>query len=285
MIDLQNSVLWTVHSFNSAGLHVAADPRDWQDAVPKLAGDLEVMWEEFAVQWVGSRYDDRYCGGKTRFAISRSHLRRSLQEGCEAMAEAGYTSVQVRDYWEREVPEACRGDGLLLLMEYFVERIFYKLFDAVETVTKRNRQAGRFHGENSLGLLRKETATTVRAMKARLVEGGVEGLELWSPDFSALGMTMRRAKAGGGQDRTPVAEIYSSSKTLCDREEFDRMLRRYAPELDVEAWLRRIVESQQFRDDPEQLSLDCYQALSDSPARRLRNLERLLAARNGDGKA
>ena len=35
------------------------------------------------------------------------------------MAEAGYTSVQIRDYWEQEVPEACRGDGQLLLMEYF----------------------------------------------------------------------------------------------------------------------------------------------------------------------
>ena len=204
LTDIQNGILWTVHSFNSAGQRpypssvakllrldcrtvvkhiellrekgyldadgcVCADPCRWQDATPRLPGDPEVRWEEFATEWVGSRYDDSYCGGKTIFALTRSHFRRSLQDGCESMARAGYTSVQIRDYWEREVPEACRGDGSLVLMEYLAERIFWKMFEAVERVTKQNRQLGKFHGDNSLGLLRKEIIaaqypSTVQAM-------------------------------------------------------------------------------------------------------------------------
>jgi hypothetical protein len=173
---------------------VCADPCHWQDAVPKLRNDPEVRWEEFAAEWVGSRYDDHYCQGKPYFAQSHSHFRRSLQESCEAMAQAGYTCVQIRAYWEQEVPEAFTSKTQsmqLWLMEYFVHRMFLQMFTAVERATSHNRQLGKFHGANSLGLLRKTTAAQARTMKARLIEGGIEGLELWVPDCSLLGATAR----------------------------------------------------------------------------------------------
>ena len=49
-----------------------------------------------------------------------------------------------------------------------------------------------------------------------------------------------------------------------------------APELDRDAWLPRILGSRQFKEDPEQMYLDCYQALGNRPSRQERNLERLL---------
>ena len=59
------------------------------------------------------------------------------------------------------------------------------------------------------------------------------------------------------------------------------MFRSDAPELDRDLWLGRILGSSQYQDDPEQLYLDCGRALGDLPARRERNLERLLHGNNG----
>ena len=168
------------------------------------------------------------------------------------MAKAGYTSVQVRDYWEREVSEACQGDCRLLLMEYFVCRMFHKMFPSVEQVTLHNRQLGRFHGDSSLGLLRKTTASTVRTMKARLLDGGIEALETWCPDFSSLGAMTRqpRTQSDGRRATEPAAERHAVSKHRCDTEGFDRMLSQNAPELDRAVWLPRLLESRQFHARP-----------------------------------
>ncbi len=297
LTDIQNAVLWTIHSFNSTGqrphvrsvakllrldyrtvdkhlkwlqehgyldadLSVCADPRHWQDAAPRLPGDPEARWDDFAAEWVASRYDDGYNERKPRFAIAYPQVRRSLHDGCADMAQAGYTSVQIRDYWERVVPDACQGDFRLVLMEYFVERIFYKMFPAIEGETNRNRQLGKFHGQNSLGLLRQATAVQARTMKARLMERGIEGLESWCPDFSSLGTIMRpKARNVVSRVSEPKAENYSPSERRGDRESFERMLRKDAPELDCDLWLARIMGSQQFRDDPEQFYLDCYHAV------------------------
>ena len=248
LTDVRNGILWTVHSFNSAGQQpypssiakllrldlrtvtkhlewlqehgymdadwcVTADPCRWQDATPKLKGDPEARWEEFAAEWVGSRYDDNYCQGKPYFALSHSHFRRSFQEGCEAMAEAGYASDRIRAYWETEVPEACSSEKRavqLWLMEYVVHRLFYRMFDAVERVTSRNRQLGKFHGADSLGLLRQVTAAQVRTMKARVLEGGMEGLETWAPDLSSLGsVTSPRRRAGARAGRRSQEDVRS----------------------------------------------------------------------------
>ena len=309
LTEIQNAVLWTVHSFNSNGkrpnpksvarllrldhrtvnkhlqwlqehgfldadFHVIADPRHWQDVAPKLAGAPEAKWSEFASGWVAARYGQR----KPHFALSPSHFQRSLQDACEAMAKAGYTSVLIRNYWEQEVPQACRGDCQLLLMDYLIDRTFWKMFEAVEKATARNRQLGKFHGDNSLGLLRKVTSGHLRAMKARLVEGGVEGLELWSADFSSLAVTVQpkaRTATPSSARCAPVAAPRS------DQQAFERLLSQDAPELDRNAWLPRILGSRRFKDDPEHLYLECGQALNNPPSWRERNLERVLAESNG----
>ena len=315
LTEVQNSILWTIHSFNSAGqrphsksiakllrldcrtvvkhvrqlqergyldadLSVVADPRHWRDAAKKLPGDPQTMWDDYAEHWVDSRYDLDF---KPRFAVCRAQFRQSLQDACDSMAEAGYTSAQIRDYWERAVPEACRGDCQLLLLEYFVHRLFYKLFPAVERETSHNRQLGKFHGDCSLGLLKKVTAAQIRAMKARLVEGGVEGLELWCPDFTSLGAAMRPKTGRCGR---PVAETAverpASGNSRCAPDGFARMFSQDAPELDADAWLKRILASPRFADDPDQLYLDCRQAIDGGlPARRVHDLERLLEGPNG----
>jgi hypothetical protein len=168
-------------------------------------------------------------------------------------------------------------------MECFVERVFWKMFEAVEQVTSRNRQLGKFHGNDSRGLLRQVTSATVRTMKARLVEGGLEALELWCPDFSLLGATTRRPKRENGGSRAPMTTAggYPCRKLPCDRTGFAKMLRSDAPELDRDLWLERILGASQYKDDPERLYLDCGRALSDLPMRRERNLERLLGGNNG----
>ncbi len=296
LTDIQNSILWTTHSFNSAGqrpyrgsiatllrldvrtvvkhiewfqekgfldadMCVVADPRHWLDAAPKVSGEPDVRWEEFAAEWVASRYD---CGGKPYFALSYAHFRRSLRHSCEEMAQAGYASVKIRDYWEREVPGAYANDRdsvRLLLMEYFVERVFHRMFPAVEQITTRNRQTGKFHGCDSLGLLRQVTSSTVRTMKARLVEGGVEALELWCPDFSSLGATARRPETADVANRTSVRTTmacgYPVRKLPCDREGFAKMFIRDAPELDCENWLERILTSPRYKEEPEETYLAC----------------------------
>jgi hypothetical protein len=156
------------------------------------------------------------------------------------------------------------------------------MFDAVEKVTSRNRQLGKFHGENSFGLLRKVTAAQVRTMKARLVERGIEGLEMCSPDFSSLGAMMRpKARIVKSRASEPAARDCSSRERRCDREGFHQMLKRNAPELDTDLWLDRIMRSRRFQDDPEQLYLDCYHAVNDIPGKEATNLERLLNGNNG----
>ena len=256
-----------------ADLCVTADPRHWQDAAPKPEDAPEVRWDTFAAEWVTSRYGDGYNHGKPRFALAFSQIRQSLHEGCADMAKAGYTSVQIRDYWERVVPDACGTNGQqLLLMEFFVERVFYKMFAAVETATNRNRQVGKFHGENSLGLLRKVTAGQIRTMRTCLLERGVQGLEFWSPDFSSLGVrtlpTIPSAPAG-------------RKRQSYDRNDFDRLFADNAPALDRSSWLPRVLESSQFKDDPHQLFLECSHALAAFPHCHERNLERLLHGNNG----
>ncbi len=308
LTDVQNTILWTIHSFNSMGkkpplksvatllrldyrtvarhlkvlqgkgcldaeLCVTADPRHWQDAAPKLEDAPEVRWDEFAAQWVTSRYDDGYNHGKPRFALAFSQVRQSLHEGCSDMAAAGYTSVQIRDYWERVVPDACGSNGQqLLLMEFFVERLFYKMFAAVEKSTNRNRHLGKFHGENSLGLLLKVTAGQIRTMRTCLLERGVQGLEFWSPDFSSLGVRTlpKIPSAPAGRKRQSY-----------DRTEFERLFAKQAPEVDRNSWLPRLMESPQFKEDPEQFYLDCHYALEAFPPCRVQRLERVLHGTNG----
>jgi hypothetical protein len=152
------------------------------------------------------------------------------------------------------------------------------MFEAVEKATKHNRQMGTFHGDSSDGLLRRITAGQIRAMRARLFEGGVQGLELWTPDLTSLGTTKRQPNM-----QAVGVSVSSGPKIRYDREAFVRLLRDRAPELDREAWLERIVASRQFEDDAEQLYLDCWQALNDRATRQGRNLERLLG--EGNGKA
>ena len=233
------------------------------DAAPKPKDDPDVRWEEFADEWVGSRYDDSYA---PRFALSYAHFRRSLRHGCDAMAEAGYTSTGIRDYWAQKVPEACASDKesvRLLLMEYLVERVFHRMFPAVEQVTRRNRQLGKFHGNDSLGLLRQMTSSTVRTMKARLVEGGPEALELWCPDFSSLGAATRRPGAEDVGSRAPMRTTMSNGYRVrqlpCDRAGFETMFSRDAREL-RETWLERILTSPQYKEEPEETYLACGRA-------------------------
>jgi hypothetical protein len=308
LADVQNTILWTIHSFNSMGkkpplksvatllrldyrtvtrhlkvlqeqgcldvdLCVTADPRHWQDAAPKPENAPEVRWDTFAAEWVGNRYGDGYNHGKPRFALAFLQVRQSLCECCTDMAAAGYTSVQICDYWEQVVPDACGTNGQqLLLMEYFVERVFYKMFAAVETVTNRNRQVGKFHGENSFGLLRKVTAGQIRTMRTCLLERGVQGLEFWSPDFSSLGVRTlpKIPSAPAGRKRQSY-----------DRTDFERLFADSAPALDRSSWVPRLMESPGFKDDPHQLFLECSHALDAFPHCHERNLERVLHGTNG----
>ena len=141
-----------------------------------------------------------------------------------------------------------------------------------------NRQLGKFHGDNSLGLLRKVTSGHVRAMKARLVEGGVEGLELWSADFSSLAVTVQpKARTAAPSP----ARCAPACKPPSDQQAFERLLSQDAPELDRNAWLPRILGSARFKDDPEDLYLKCGQALGGPLSWQERSLERLLAESNG----
>ena len=318
LTDVQNGILWTVHCFNSAGQRPY--PLCRQAAQAGLPyGDKHLKWLQdhgyLGRGLVRRRRSPALAGRETetprrprgqvggvRRRVGREPVRRGLlpREDTLYHFPSGTSAVcsgTVARRWHRRATAASRcgttGNGRfprrakataeLLLMEYFVCRMFWDMFDAVERVTKRNRQLGKFHGDNSLGLLRQQTAAQVRAMKARLVEGGVEALETWCPDFSSLGaMRSQPRRQGDGRKATePRLERHAASKHRCDSEGFDRMLSRNAPELDRAVWLPRLLESRQFQEDPEQLYLECYQALSDLPSRQERNLERLLNGNNG----
>ncbi len=97
------------------------------------------------------------------------------------------------------------------------------------------------------------------------------------------GATTRRFKGTifGGRTPLAVAGCGSGREKVPDREDFDQLLSRYAPELDRDVWLKRILESPQFKDDPDELYSDCTKALDNIPAWRVQSLEQLLGGSNG----
>ena len=81
-------------------------------------------------------------------------------------------------------------------------------------MTNRNRQLGKFHGGLPWAAAQ-ATASTARAARARLVEGGVEALETWCPGLLVVGGgddATQDARASGDRTAEPAAEGHAATQ-------------------------------------------------------------------------
>jgi hypothetical protein len=72
--------------------------------------------------------------------------------------------------------------------DYFVHRLWRKVWEAAERETTFHRKRGTFSGPNSLGLLKLKTSAAIKALAQKIKDDGWDVLNHWEPDFSlALG--------------------------------------------------------------------------------------------------
>jgi len=127
-----------------------------------------------------SRYDwsrFSYCGSEDRFI----HF---LNLSQTKMTHGNYNAKQIVDYWNwlfEKLQSPTRFD-------YFVHRLWWKVWKAAEQETSLHRKQGTFSGPNSLGLLRLKTNAAIKALAEKIKADGWDSLSYWEPDFSlALG--------------------------------------------------------------------------------------------------
>jgi Fe2+ or Zn2+ uptake regulation protein len=118
-----------------------------------------------------------YCGSQDRFIdlLNLSQVR---------MAHGNYNAKQIVDYWAwvfEKLQSPTRFD-------YFVHKLWWKVWKAAEQETSIHRKQGTFSGPNSLGLLRLKTNAAIKALTEKIKTDGWDTLNSWEPDFSlALG--------------------------------------------------------------------------------------------------
>lgn len=129
-----------------------------------------------ACDW--SRYDwsrFAYCGSEEKFIywLNLAQVR---------MSHGHYNAKQIEKYWEW-VFDTLQSPTKF---DFFVHRLWWKVWEAAERETAAHRKQGTFAGPNSLGLLRLKTSAAIKALNEKIRVDGWDTLYCWEPEF-ALG--------------------------------------------------------------------------------------------------
>jgi hypothetical protein len=96
------------------------------------------------------------------------------------MTFSNYNAKQIVEYWTwafGKLHSPTRFD-------YFVHKLWWKVWEAAERETTTHRKQGTFSGPNSLGLLRLKTNAAIKALAEKIKADGWDTLNHWEPDFS-----------------------------------------------------------------------------------------------------
>ena len=99
-------------------------------------------------------FEDSDADGE--FVSSEQQFVRSMGQYQELMKQAGYSSKEMMEYWSE-----CLAGKEMLFVELFLHQGFIPVFELAESETRQNQRTGKFHGRNSLGFLKKYTASAL----------------------------------------------------------------------------------------------------------------------------
>ena len=126
----------------------------------------------------------RYDWSRFSFCGSEEKLIYGLNLSQVKMSYSHYNAKQIVEYWAA-VFEKLKSPTRF---DFFVHKLWWKVWEAAERETSIHRKQGTFAGPNSLGLLRLKTNAAVKALSEKIKEDGWDTLYHWEPDFSlALG--------------------------------------------------------------------------------------------------
>jgi hypothetical protein len=217
LTNLQNAVLWLLHSWQKriTAQGLATQLRCGRRSVYRAVDALQALglldpfwattisrrhlslWQDKKEQRQPSKGESqpvvcnhimelcdwsRYDWSRFNFCGSEGKLIHWLCLFQTKMTQGNYNAKQIVDYWDA-VFEKLQSPTKF---DYFVHKLWWKVWEAAERETTIHRKQGTFSGPNSLGLLKLKTHAAMKALTEKIKEDGWDALYSWEPDFSLV---------------------------------------------------------------------------------------------------